>query len=40
MIKLKKIGKAIWNFVLLIGKVRAKRDIMIQKAISKHRLGS
>jgi hypothetical protein len=40
MIKLKKIGKAIWNFVLLIGKVRTKRDIMLRTAINKHRLGS
>lgn len=39
MMLLKRMGKAVWNFLLLVGEARAQRDLMHMRAIQKHKLG-
>jgi hypothetical protein len=34
-----KIGKTIWEFLMLMGEARVQRDIMVREAIRKHGLG-
>jgi hypothetical protein len=37
---LKKIGNAIWNFMVLVGEARVQRELMHRQALKNHQLGS